>query len=118
QAHPTVGAASLLVQPGRWPNEAHVNLLVFVREPDVDRGSLVRELRELIARELGDRHVPERIEIFSLHPRYDGDKVSASWCSSQYMSGMLSRKARMPVFGTLSRLAWIFAALPESNPQH
>ncbi|HEY6881770.1 MAG TPA: hypothetical protein VI299_27270, partial [Polyangiales bacterium] len=42
QHHAAVGAASLLVQPGRWPNEAHVNLLVFVREPDVDRGGLVR----------------------------------------------------------------------------
>ncbi len=109
ERHPAVGAASLLVLPGRWPNEAHVLLLVFVPEPDAASGSLARELRELIARELGERHVPERVEIFALHPRYAGDDgVSASWCSSQYMSGMLGRKARMPLFATLSRLAWIF----------
>ncbi|HET8933428.1 MAG TPA: AMP-binding protein [Polyangiales bacterium] len=108
QTDPRVGAASLLVLPGRWPNEAHVLLLVFVREPDAVSGELASDLRALIAHELGAQHVPERIEISPLHPRRDEDGIRADWCASQYQSGMLGRKARVPMFLTLSRLAWIF----------
>jgi hypothetical protein len=111
---PRVGAASLLVLAGRWPNEAHVLLLVFVAEPEAVSGELASDLRALIAQELGKQHVPERIEISPLHPRSDEDGIRADWCASQYQSGMLGRKARVPMFLTLSRLAWIFQ--PASNP--
>jgi hypothetical protein len=105
---PRVGAASLVVLAGRWPNEAHVLLLVFVSEPEAVSGELAADLRALIAHELGEQHVPERIEISPLHPRRDDDGIRADWCVSQYQSGMLGRKARVPMFLTLSRLAWIF----------
>jgi hypothetical protein len=105
---PRVGAASLVVLAGRWPNEAHVLLLVFVSEPDAVSGELAADLRALIAHELGEQHVPERIEISPLHPRRDDGGIRADWCASQYQSGMLGRKARVPMFLTLSRLAWIF----------
>ena len=108
QRDPRVGAANLLVLAGRWPNEAHVLLLVFVHDPAAASGELASDLRALIAHELGERHVPERIEISPLHPRCDEDGIRADWCSSQYQSGMLGRKARVPMFLTLSRLAWIF----------
>jgi hypothetical protein len=108
QRDPRVGAASLLVLPGRWPNEAHVLLLVFVAEPEAVSGELASDLRALIAQELGEQHVPERIEISPLHPRRDDAGIRGDWCSSQYQSGMLGRKARVPMFLTLSRLAWIF----------
>lgn len=108
QRDPRVGAASLVVLPGRWPNEAHVLLLVFVPEPEVISGELATDLRQLIAHELGEQHVPERIEISPLHPRRDEDGIRTAWCTSQYQSGMLGRKARVPMFLTLSRLAWIF----------
>lgn len=115
--HPSVGAASVVLSPGRWPNEAHSLLLVFVPEPDAAvSGSVTNvagEVRQLIARELGDRHVPERVEIFALRPRYDGERLRRDWCASQYLSGMLGRKARVPLFLTLSRLSWIFA--PPTN---
>jgi hypothetical protein len=116
--HPSVGEASVLVLPGRWPNEAHVLLLVFVSEPDAVSGGLAREVSQLIARELGERHAPERVEIFALHPRRQrskGDRLDDAWCASQYQSGMLGRKARMPMFLTLSRLSWIFA-MPRTTP--
>lgn len=110
--HPLVAAASVHVLPGRWPNDAHVLMLVFVSDHDAISGTLAGEVRQLIARELGERHVPERVEIFALHPRHrahDGDELDAAWCASQYLSGMLGRKARTPMFLTLSRLSWIFA---------
>ncbi len=113
--HPEVGAASLLVVPGRWPNDAHVKLLVFVRDTDIAHGTLQRELNELLSREVGERYLPEQIEIFALHPRYDGAEVSASWCASQYMSGMLHQKARVPLFATLSRLAFVFTSPAQTN---
>ena len=112
--HPSVGEASVLVLPGRWPNEAHVLLLAFVPDPELLEGPLASEVLQLIARELGERHVPERVELFALHPRCDEQGARSDWCSSQYLSGLLGRKARMPLFLTLSRLSWIFASHP--NP--
>lgn len=107
--HPAVAAASVVLSPGRWPNEAHSVLLLFVPEPDAVSGSLASEVRVLLARELGDRHVPEQIECFALYPRHDGESLRSDWCASQYLGGMLGRKARVPLFLTLSRLSWIFA---------
>ena len=76
---------------------------------------LAGQVSQLIARELGERHLPERVEIFALHPRFEHGLLRADWCASQYLSGMLGRKARTPLFLTLSRLSWIFATHP-ANP--
>jgi hypothetical protein len=110
EQHPQVGAASVVVLPGRWPNAAHVLLLLFVREPADASGELPAEIKAIIQRELGQRHMPERVEVFALHPRFAGEALRPNWCASQYASGMLGRKSRTPMFLTLSRLAWIFAS--------
>ena len=119
QLHPRVGAASVAVLPGRWPNAAHVVLLLFVPDSaglNATRGLLASEVKQLLARELGERHLPERVEIFALHPRHDGDALRADWCAGQYASGMLGRKARTPLFLTLSQLQWIFATHRPRTP--
>lgn len=115
QQHPNVGAASVVVLPGRWPNAAHVLLLLFVREPADATPELTAEVKRLIQRELGERHLPERVESFALHPRFEADALRPGWCTSQYLSGMLGRKSRTPLFLTLSRLAWIFATHPKTT---
>ena len=72
---PAVRYASVLLAPGRWMNDARVVMLVFVddaRDPD-GRIALpvgVPELRARISREMGERFVPERIEILPLRPRF------------------------------------------------
>lgn len=114
---PGVGAASVVVTPARWPNAAHVILLVFAPEeqapPTLSASALTRHLRH----ELGDAHVPDRVEIFALHPRRKAQSLQAGWCASQYLSGMLGRKSRTPLFMTLSRLGWIFEVDSDSESE-
>jgi hypothetical protein len=111
--HPRVDAASVVVMPGRWTHAAHVILLVFAAEPDPAALS-TSELKRRLSHDLGAAHAPDHVEVFALHPRYAEHGVHAGWCSSQYLSGMLGKKSRTPLFLTLSRLAWIFD--PASQP--
>lgn len=108
---PGVRAASVVVAPGRLTNEAHVVLLVFVdgEEPtESDDAISISALKAHIARELGDIHTPPRVEIFPIYPRWKKGEIDAAWCQSQYLSGALTTRIRIPAFLTLSRLSWIF----------
>ena len=103
----------VVVAPGRTTNDADVILLAFIDSEAASGGRRasdvsVSALKDLIRRELGAVHVPHRVEIFPLHPRWKKGQVDAEWCRSQYLSGTLTTKRRMPVFLTLSRLSWIF----------
>jgi hypothetical protein len=105
ERHPEVRAAAVIVLPGRFTNDANVVLLAFTdRTEDV----AVVEIANTIEREMGSLHVPERIEIYPLRPRFRSGAVDVAWCRSQYLSGSLRRKARMPLFLALSKLAWVF----------
>jgi hypothetical protein len=100
--HPRVAAASVVVVPGRWPNAAHVILLAFTSEANT-QGIATSDIKQLVSHDLGSIHQPDHIELFALYPR-----SNERWCSSQYLSGTLGKKSRIPLFLTLSRLSWIF----------
>lgn len=111
---PGVRHAAVVLQPGRWLNEARVVLVVFVddaRGPDgrVAVPVTVGEVRAHLAREMGERFDPDRIDIFPLRPRLVGGEVDEGWCRSQYRSGALHAKARSETFLLLSRMRYILA---------
>jgi hypothetical protein len=82
----------LLVFTGYEPLEA------AEREAPVRRQQLRRQL-EL---RLGPEHLPERVEFFPLYPRRAKGVVDEAWCRSQYLTGMLHRKVREPMFQALT----------------
>jgi hypothetical protein len=112
ERHPAVRAAAVVVVPGRWMNDALVVLLVFV-EADA-RGAKAApapptaEILARVRQEMGDRHVPARVAVYALRPRFIDGVVDVAWCRSQYLSGALSARARSPIFAMTARLGWIF----------
>jgi hypothetical protein len=112
ERHPAVRNASVVVAPGRFLNDARVVLLVFVddtRGPDGRFMSPVAipEIKELVSREMGERLLPDRIEVYPLRPRLASGAVDHAWCRSQYLSGALKGKSRSELFVLLSRLGRI-----------
>jgi hypothetical protein len=115
ERHPAVRAAAVVVAPGRWIHDAHAVLLLFV-EADPSSGAPepvpLAEVEALVRREMGDRHAPTRIETYGVRPRFADGAVDEAWCRSQYLSGALALKARLPLFAASARLGWIFGASP------
>ncbi len=99
-------------------NDARVVLLVFVDDARAPDGRIalpvgIPEISARITREMGERFMPERIEILPLRPRFTKEgEVDHPWCRSQYLSGTLLRKARSETFILLSRLGYILAGGP------
>ena len=69
----------------------------------------VDELKKRIVREMGAPFAPERVEIFPLRPRFKDGEIDHVWCRSQYLSGMLTKKACRETFILLSRIGYILA---------
>lgn len=111
EALPGVRHAAALVTPGRWLNDARTVLLLFV-EPGSAAPSLA-EADAHLRRELGPELAPDRIELLPLRPRLRDGQVDRAWCRSQYLTGVLGRKARSPVFQRLARLGYALARPPE-----
>ncbi|WP_437720390.1 AMP-binding protein [Sorangium sp. So ce861] len=117
ERHPAVRHAAAVVAPGRHVNDARAVLIAFVedlRGPDGRLALPVRpdELAALVAREMGERAAPDRVEIFPLRPRLRDGVVDEAWCRSQYLGGTLHTKARMELFVLLSRLRTIVGRAP------
>ncbi len=110
EMHPAVRAAAVVVAPGRWMNDAHVILLLFVEPDPAGTAPAVplAEITSLVRREMGDVHVPSRIETYAVRPRFVEGEVDLAWCRSQYLSGALTSKTRSPLFAASARLGWIF----------
>ena len=75
---PAVRHAAVVTAPGRWMNDARVVLLVFVDDARGPDGRIalpvsVPEVQAHIAREMGERFAPERVEILPLRPRFTED---------------------------------------------
>ncbi|MFO0660571.1 MAG: AMP-binding protein [Polyangiaceae bacterium] len=103
--------ASAFDVPGRWVNDARGGVWLFVEppvgdEPGVDLGQIKTE----ITRELGVRFLPERIETVPLRPRIVKGEVDRAWCRSQYLTGVMRRKARSEAFRLIGRLGFVFAS--------
>lgn len=107
---PAVRHASAFTLPGRWLNEAKVVLLIFVeaRRPGERAPVEIAEVERQVQREMGSVFLPDRIEIVPLRPRVIEGRVDRAWCRSQYLTGMLHRKARSEVFVLLGRIGSIF----------
>lgn len=54
--------------------------------------------------QLGPEFIPDRIEFFPLYPRLGKKGIDVKWCRSQYVTGMLFRKSRDPMFQGLTAL--------------
>lgn len=102
---PGVTAAAVVPVPesgpcGRW--SFHCLFFVSHRLPV---GALTKEqVKHAILSDLGDDFLPDEIIFVPLRPRLIRGTVDAEWCHRQYLSGMLSRKARLPIFRHLSAL--------------
>jgi hypothetical protein len=122
ERHTAVRHAAAVVLRGRWLNEGKAVLILFVEPPGATPsehrawwGEVAREVRALVAREVGPATVPDRVEVYPLRPLLDADgKVDSAWCRSRYLSGSLARRARSPLSRTLARLSYILA--PPSSP--
>lgn len=111
EQYPGVEYASVVVTAGGVINAAHVTLLVFVEGQVPVPAPMPRvsaaDLSALIARELGEAFVPNRIEVVPLRPRTTDGVVDRGWCRSQFLSGALRAKARREIFLLLSRLSYL-----------
>ncbi|MEI7894584.1 MAG: AMP-binding protein [Myxococcales bacterium] len=107
--HPEVRHAAAIAVGGRHINDARVVLLAFTEGLRGERPIPLRELEEIILRELGERFRPDRIEVFPLRPRIQKTgAIDRAWCRSQYLGGVMSRKARSEIFVSLGRLGYLF----------
>jgi hypothetical protein len=78
-------------------------LVVFVRA--ASSGGLAAAIGETLAAELAPHLVPDRIETFTVAPRFTDDGgLDLGWCQGQYLSGRLARKQREPLFVALAQL--------------
>lgn len=115
---PGVRHAEIVVTQGRWPNEANVTLILFVKAPSdgiagaqIDLGVVQKTIEE----EIGARWIPNRFEVYPLEPRFVSGLVDSEYCRSQYLSGALTAKARKEVFVLLSRLRQVFAVSAQTD---
>ena len=81
-------------------------LLVFTgSEKDINKAEISGQIRNRIEMELGREFLPDRIDFFSLYPRYDPKgAVDHSWCGEEYLTGGLYRKSRGEIYRCLARL--------------
>lgn len=112
ESHPSVHAAAVVVLPSRLANDAHVVLLLFADVRRTEAGGWdppipAAEVRALVAAEVGEDHVQERIEISPVRPRMHEGTVDVRWARSHYLGGALAAKARSPLFAAIARLGWI-----------
>lgn len=71
----------------------------------VSNAQVTAILRSAITRSMGPEFLPDHITIFPLYPRKGEDEApDRAWCSEQYLRGGLFRKARDPLYVTVSRL--------------
>jgi hypothetical protein len=104
ETHPGVRHATVVISAGRLINTANVTLIAFVEDQPEKLSR--EELRELVAREMGQALAPTRIEVFPLRPRVGEDGLDRGWCRSQYLAGALTAKSRHEIFLLLSRLGY------------
>lgn len=102
-AHPAVDAASVVVNRGvRTMNGARIVLLAFVdpaADPSGAEGKLRDELQDLLRTEMGEEHLPDRVEIYPLYPPLDETgAIDQAWCRWQYLTGELAAKAKDELF--------------------
>jgi hypothetical protein len=87
-------AATICQPPPTGEIDGAVALLVFCGAGDHDAAGIQRAITARIEAELGRELLPDRIELFGLHPRRGEDGgVDHAWCQAQYLMGQLRRQA-------------------------
>lgn len=80
-------------------------LLAFHGARTVDRAKTAGEIMSVIRTEMGERHLPDKVEFFPLYPRLLPDmQVDHEWCRSRYLSGWLSLRVEGPAFREITRI--------------
>jgi hypothetical protein len=110
---PRVGGAAACIAPGRWANEAHLIIGLFVPTEHPlgnvdDVASILGDVRQQLSWEFGPAASSARIEVFALYPRWKDGLVDLDWFREQYLSGALFRRAQVPMFIKLAQLSWVF----------
>ena len=66
---------------------------------------LKKEAEQLIEKEMGPWALPDGIWLYPLYPRFESPGVSdRKWCRDAWLSGVLARRAKHPVFLCTTRL--------------
>lgn len=98
-----VGAATLAV-----PEAAEVSRFLFVLLLFVGKNtpppSALSDVEKHISFWLSAEHVPDCIELFPLYPRQEKGIVDEGWCKTQYLAGILHRKAQRRSISLLTAL--------------
>ncbi|MEY4579204.1 MAG: hypothetical protein RL701_3907 [Pseudomonadota bacterium] len=118
ETHPAVDHAAVFAT--RDPAGLHAGLaiaLIFVNPADpkaVRMRSAVwlKQIEELVARELGHELVPDRLRIYPLAPALVDNKADVRFCQTQYLDGILDAKATTRSFNALAALRRLFATVP------
>ncbi len=85
-------------------------LLVFIGSEQVrgisaaDHARIDEHIRTVVRCELGERALPDAIEIHSLHARKKKKETDTAWCQTQYLTGALFRKSNSAIFTRLTAL--------------
>jgi hypothetical protein len=83
-----------------------ISLLVFCgNEKKISRERILKNIREIIAEEMGDEFQPDKVELFSLYPRFTQDgEVNHEWCRAGYLTTDLRKKAKDEVYMNITRM--------------
>lgn len=116
---PFLDGATVVAVPAGGATVAHRFVLVGFTGDAPTAGSDAErdELARLVAAELGPEFVPDQIVTFPLHARRLADRggVDHAWCRAQFLSGLLFRKARTPVFRRLTAARDAVRAVADAN---
>ncbi len=100
------GDFSVVAAPGADGLDHAITLLAFAGpEGDIDPPAAERILREFLAREFGEDHLPDRIRVYPLRAARGGDSsLDDRWCEAHFLSGGLDRRALDEIHRSLSRI--------------
>ncbi len=107
QGLPFCQGAFVFTQP--TTSRALFSLCIFTgaetaEEHEARQAERVEALERAIVKFMGEEFLPDRMEFFPLYPRKKDGAVDLAWCDTQYRTGLLHRKARLPMFEALTAL--------------
>jgi hypothetical protein len=113
RGHSSISYAAAFTVPGGPGGDVSAILVAFYDPTRASGPPTLRDLERIVAREMGARWLPARLEVYPLRPRLIDGEVDVPWCRSQYLSGSLHRKAKLGLFRDLSALSYMLAPSEE-----
>ncbi len=69
----------------------------------LEEREIAATIKRRISAQVGNEFLPDRIEFFDYFPRRgEGGTLDHGWCAGQYLAGALHKKAKDPIYRTLS----------------